>query len=209
MDREFAELAASARREQARLVEALMEDGLDALRRLADACAEALRSGGKLLLFGNGGSAAQAQHLAAEFVNRYLRERPALAAIALTTDGAILSSVANDDAFVHIFSRQIEALGREGDLALGISTSGNSANVVEALRAAGRIRLRSAALLGGDGGAASSEAELALIVPGSSTARIQEVQLFAGHLLCEWVEHQLGRESGPDAGDGATGEASR
>ena len=198
MDPEFAARVSRARQDQARVVDAFVGAQLEALWQLAECCAEALRAGGKLLLFGNGGSAAHAQHLAAEFVNRYETERTALAAIALTTDVSVLTSVANDDAFSTVFARQIEALGREGDVAIGISTSGRSANVVEALRTARRLGLRTAALLGRDGGAAKDEADLALVFAGSSTARIQEVQLLAGHLICEWVEHRM---SGPAADD--------
>jgi len=161
------------------------------LQRLAEWSAAALRAGGTLRLFGNGGSAAQAQHLAAELVNRLDRDRPPLAATALTADGAVLTSVANDSDFERIFARQLEALGRPADLAIALSTTGGSANVLEALRAARRLRMRSAALLGGGGGEAAGLADLALVVPGKETARIQEVQLFLGHLLCHEIERLL------------------
>jgi len=163
-----------------------------ALAALAEACAATLERGGKLLLFGHGGSAAQAQHLAAELVNRFERERQALAAIALTPDGAVLTSVANDDAWARVFARQIEALGRPGDLALAFSTSGRSANVVQGLRAAAARGLETAALVGGDGGEARAVAALSVRVPEGATARVQEVQLFALHLLCGWIEQRLG-----------------
>jgi D-sedoheptulose 7-phosphate isomerase len=149
-----------------------------------------LLAGGKLLLFGNGGSAAHAQHLAAEFTNRLRRRRRALAALALTTDGAVLTSIANDDSFTEVFARQLEALGTAGDLAVAISTSGDSANVVAGLRRARALGLKSVALLGGSGGAAAAAADLALIVPGADVPRIQEVQLLAAHVLCDRVEAQ-------------------
>jgi D-sedoheptulose 7-phosphate isomerase len=192
MDTPFQAEIRRARAEHGRLVGAFLDAHATDLARLAEWSAATLRDGGKLLLFGNGGSAAQAQHLAAELVNRLELPRRALAALALTVDGAVLSSVANDADFRQVFARQIEALGRAGDLALALSTSGASPNVVEGLRAAGRLGLRSAALLGRDGGEAAGEADLALVVPGEETARIQEVQLFAGHLLCHRIERLLG-----------------
>jgi len=188
---DFAQVAAEARREHHRLVDAFLDRHQRDLERLGGWCCEALRAGGKLLFFGNGGSAADAQHLAAEFVNRFDRERPALAALALATDGSILTSIGNDSEFTQLFSRQVEAHGRAGDIAIAISTSGNSPNVLAGLRTARRIGLRTAALLGRDGGAARSEVDLALVVPGNETARIQEVHIFGGHLLCRLVEDLL------------------
>jgi len=184
----FDAVLARAREEHSRLVEAfLLRHGRD-LEQLAGWIDESLAAGGKVLFFGNGGSAADAQHLAAEFVNRYDRDRPALAAIALATDGSILTSVGNDSDFGAIFARQVEALGRAGDVAIGITTSGSSPNVLEGLRAARRAGARCVGLLGRDGGAAARECDLALIVPGTTTARIQEVHILAGHVVCEWVE---------------------
>jgi len=182
-----------ARDEHHRLVDLFLDRHGHDLVRLADRCAESLAAGGKILLFGNGGSAADAQHLAAEFVNRFDRDRPGLAAIALTTDGSILTSVPNDDEFAAVFARQIEALGRAGDVAVGITTSGHSANVVRALQEAARSGLRTAVLSGRDGGPAAAEAHIALVVPGDETARIQEVHILAGHLLCRLVEDRLDR----------------
>lgn len=196
MDAGFQAEIRRARAEHGRHLDAFLEAHADDLSRLAGWCARTLSGGGKLLLFGNGGSAAQAQHLAAEFVNRLDRERPALAAVALTADGAVLTSVANDTEFRLLFSRQVEALGGAGDLAIALSTSGVSPNVVEGLRAARRAGMRSAAFLGRDGGEAAAEADLALVVPGEETTRIQEVQLFAGHLLCREVERLLGLTAG-------------
>ncbi|MBI3490831.1 MAG: SIS domain-containing protein [Acidobacteria bacterium] len=157
----------------------------------AAAVIDALRGGGKLLLFGNGGSAADAQHVAAEFVGRFQRERAALAAIALTTDTSILTSVGNDYSFDRVFVRQIEALGRPGDVALGISTSGASTNVVAALDAAKARGLRTIALTGRDGGAVGRAAAIHVNVPSASTARIQEVHRTLLHVICDLVERDL------------------
>lgn len=152
---------------------------------------EAVRAGKKILLFGNGGSAADAQHIAAEFVNRYQMERPGLAAIALTTDTSILTSIANDTAFEEVFSRQIEALGQEGDVAVAITTSGTSPNVIRGVETARQRGLRTMGLLGKDGGAVKELVELPIIVPSPSTSRIQEVHITIGHILCELVEQSL------------------
>ena len=154
----------------------------------AAAIVEALGRGGKLLLFGNGGSAADAQHVAAELVGRFQATRAALSAIALTTDTSVLTSVANDEAFASVFARQIEALGREGDVALGISTSGRSPNVVSALDAARTRGLRTIALTGRDGGAVGRAVEIHINVPSDSTARVQEVHRTLLHVICDLVE---------------------
>jgi D-sedoheptulose 7-phosphate isomerase len=163
----------------------------DAVVAAAQTLAEVLQNGGKILLFGNGGSAADAQHLAAEFVNRFQVERPPLAALALTTDTSILTAVANDYDFVQVFAKQVRALGRPGDLALGLSTSGNSPNVVEGLKAARELGLKTLALSGRDGGPVAAAAELALIVPSWNTPRIQEVHITIGHVLCDLVDYLL------------------
>jgi D-sedoheptulose 7-phosphate isomerase len=151
----------------------------------------ALGGGHKVLAFGNGGSAADAQHLAAELVGRFERDRPALAAIALTADASVLTSVANDEAFDRVFVRQIAALGRPGDVAIGISTSGRSANVVRALEEARRAGLRTIALTGCDGGDAGPAAEVHVNVPDRSTARVQEVHRTILHALCLLVEREM------------------
>ena len=157
----------------------------------AAAIVEALGRGGKLLLFGNGGSAADAQHVAAELVGRFTRERVALAAIALTTDTSVLTSVGNDYAFDRVFARQVEALGRPGDVALGISTSGASPNVVAALEAARALRMHTIALTGGDGGAVGRAAAIHLNVPSDVTARVQEVHRTLLHVICDIVEESV------------------
>ena len=151
-----------------------------------------LRSGGKLIILGNGGSAADAQHVAAELVNRFELDRPALPALALTTDGSILTCIGNDSDFRHIFSRQIEALGRPEDAVLAITTSGNSPNVVEAVQRAREMGIFTLALTGGDGGAIRELADMTLCVSSSKrTCRIQETMLVLEHLLCEWIEKEL------------------
>jgi D-sedoheptulose 7-phosphate isomerase len=154
----------------------------------AAAITDALRRGGKVLLFGNGGSAADAQHVAAELVGRFTKERVGLAAIALSTDTSILTSIGNDYAFDRVFARQIEALGRAGDVALGITTSGDSPNVVSALRLAQERGLRTVAFTGRDGGAARAVADIHVNIPSSSTPRVQEVHMTLLHVVCDLVE---------------------
>jgi len=151
-----------------------------------------IRRGGKLLLFGNGGSASDAQHIAAECVIRYHKDRAAIAAIALTTDTSALTAGSNDMGFEHIFSRQLEALGRRGDVAVGISTSGRSRNVLNGLREARSRQLHTSGLTGGDGGEMRTLCDVSIVVPSSITARIQEMHIFVGHLLCKALEQRLG-----------------
>lgn len=160
------------------------------LERLGNLVAAALRSHGKLLFFGNGGSAADAQHLAAEFTIRF--DRRALAAIALATDTSALTACGNDFGFDRIFSRQIEALGRPGDVAIGISTSGNSANVIGALKCARALGLTAAAFSGQNGGKLRGIADPLVAVPSQETAGIQEMHSLLGHILCAEAEHQPG-----------------
>lgn len=160
--------------------------------RLVAAAAEAVRAGGKLLFFGNGGSAADAQHIATELVVRFARDRAPIAAIALTTDSSALTAAGNDLGFEAVFARQIEALGRPGDVAVGISTSGRSPNVIAGLRAAKARGLVAAALTGGDGGALPGLADPLLVVPACETARIQEMHIAIGHALCAALEDALG-----------------
>ena len=174
--------------EHLQAVRAFFDGQGEAVGRAAEAIAASIRAGGKVLFFGNGGSAADAQHLAAELVNRMGAERPAIAAVALTTDSSILTSIANDYAYDRIFARQIEALGRRGDVAYALSTSGDSPSVLKGLNAARERGLLTVALLGRDGGAAKELADHPLVVPSESTARIQEVHALAGHLICESVE---------------------
>ncbi len=152
---------------------------------------ESIKNGNKILLFGNGGSAADAQHLAAELIGRYLKDRKSLPAIALTTDTSILTSLSNDYGFETIFAKQIEGLAKAGDIAFGISTSGNSRNVLEALEKAKELGCKAIGLLGCDGGRIAEVVDLALIVPSKSTPRIQESHITIGHILCGLVEQEL------------------
>ena len=157
----------------------------------AAAIVASLRSGGKLLVFGNGGSAADAQHLAAELVGRFQREREGLAAVALTTDTSVLTSVGNDYGFDRLFARQVEALGRRGDVALGITTSGASPNVMAGMDAARARGVITVALTGRDGGAIGRAAEIHVNVPSESTPRVQEVHRTLLHVLCDLVERSF------------------
>jgi D-sedoheptulose 7-phosphate isomerase len=177
--------------ETERIKKRFLDENLSRLVTIVKLTADALENGNKILLFGNGGSAAEAQHLAAEFVNRFIMERPPLPAIALCTDSSIVTSIGNDYSFAEIFSKQITALGREGDVAVGISTSGNSANVIRAIEAANEMGMETIALTGNDGGDLAKMANYSLIVPSSSTPCIQEVHMAVGHILCEMVEAQI------------------
>tara|TARA_R110001583_G_scaffold29120_7_gene102584 strand:- start:1226 stop:1801 length:576 start_codon:yes stop_codon:yes gene_type:complete len=158
---------------------------------LAEAIIDCLRNGGKVLWMGNGGSAADAQHLAAELMVRYKAERGPLASIALTTDSSLITAHSNDYSFDTLFSRQVEGLARPGDLVIGISTSGNSANIIKAIEQAGKMGIKSAALLGRDGGMLKQMADVAVIVADDETARIQEAHIFIGHWLCEVIDQEL------------------
>jgi D-sedoheptulose 7-phosphate isomerase len=151
-----------------------------------------IRGGGKILFFGNGGSAADAQHLATELSVRYKKDRKPIAALALTTDTSTLTGAGNDLGFQYVFSRQIEALGRPGDVALGITTSGRSANVIEALTVARNMGLVAAAFTGGDAGLLRGLADPLIVVPSTTTARIQEMHILIGQMLCGALEIELG-----------------
>jgi D-sedoheptulose 7-phosphate isomerase len=159
-----------------------------AIHTVAEMAGDCLRRGGKILLMGNGGSAADSQHIAAELVGRFQRERKGLAAIALTTDTSLLTSVGNDYGYEHIFARQVEALGRPGDLLIGISTSGNSPNVVRAIEVAKGLGITTVALTGAGGGRLAALCDLTLAVPSSVTARVQEAHILIGHVLCELID---------------------
>lgn len=164
---------------------------LDHVLAQADDMSERLRRGCRILVAGNGGSAADAQHLAAELSGRYLKERKALAGIALTTDTSALTAIGNDYGFDFVFSRQVEALGRPGDLFIGISTSGNSPNIIKAVESAKELGLRTLGLLGRDGGKLKALVDDALIVPSTVTARIQEVHQMVYHFWCEALDAQF------------------
>jgi len=160
--------------------------------RLVTLGAATIVSGGKLIFFGNGGSAADAQHLAAELAVRYQADRRALAAVALGSDGVLLTAAGNDIGFDHIFARQIEAIGRPGDLAIALSASGRSRNIIAGLRAARAVGLSTVALSGGDGGELAALADPVLVVPATETCRIQEMHITLGHMLCAALERELG-----------------
>lgn len=167
-----------------------IEDNIDHIIQAAEMLAACLTRGNKLLIFGNGGSAADAQHLAAEFVNRFQIERPPLAAVALTTDSSILTSIGNDYNFDDIFAKQVEALGRQGDIAWGISTSGNSANVIQAIKAAQKLGMETIGMTGRAGELAGC-VDLVFAAASDTTARIQESHITVGHILCELVDRKL------------------
>ena len=169
-----------------------LQDNTDTLAEVAQVLIRAFRNGKKLLLFGNGGSAADAQHIAAEFVNRYLIERPPLPAIALTTDSSALTAITNDYGPEEAFAKQIQALGKEGDVALAISTSGNSANVLRALETCRARSIQTIGLTGGNGGKMATLVDYHLCVSATTvTPRIQETHILVGHVICELVDHQL------------------
>jgi len=164
------------------------------LERVASRITASLRGGGTVFWFGNGGSASQSQHFATELVGRYLIDRPGLSSIALTTDGALLTAVANDGAFDDVFARQLDALCRPGDVAIGLSTSGTSANVVRGIEVARSRGAFAVGITGGDGGKLAYVADVALVVPTTSTPRMQEAHLFLGHELCHLVEAAMADE---------------
>ena len=170
-----------------------------AVMQAAATVADTLRTGGKLMLCGNGGSAADSQHIAAEFTGRFIKDRKPLAAIALSTDSSALTCISNDYSFADVFARQLVALARAGDCLIGISTSGNSANVIRAVEAARELGVRSIGLLGRDGGKLAALCDEAIIVPSDVTARIQEAHILIGHTICGVAEQQLGLVPGEGA----------
>ncbi|MBI2230054.1 MAG: D-sedoheptulose 7-phosphate isomerase [Deltaproteobacteria bacterium] len=186
------EIIEQAFAESARVKHAFLRDYLEALTKAIDAIVAAFKSGNKLLLFGNGGSAADAQHIAAEFVNRFRIERPPLPAIALTTDSSALTSIANDYDYSQVFAKQVTALGKAGDVALAISTSGDAANVLAAIQACKKLKIITIGLTGGSGGKMAGQVDHCLCVAeGRNAARIQETHILIGHVICELVDAQL------------------
>jgi D-sedoheptulose 7-phosphate isomerase len=179
--------------ENAEIARAILgsEDRLAVIERAADAVVECYRKGGKLFFMGNGGSAADAQHLATELVSRFYLERRALSAEALTVNSSILTGIGNDYDFEKVFSRQLEASARPGDVAFGISTSGNSRNIVAAMEAARGIGAVTVGFTGENGGLLAERSDICLRVPSSDTPRIQEAHILAGHIICEIVEKRL------------------
>ncbi len=191
------DLFSAALNDHLALVQAL-EQLRDPIETFAAQVSAALECGGRVFWLGNGGSAADSQHLAAELVGRFERERPGLAAIALTSDTAVLTSVANDYGFEFVFARQVEALCRRGDVLIGMSTSGNSANVLRAMECAERLGVYRIGLTGQAGGRLRYCCELWLGVPSDSTARIQEAHMLIGHILCDLVEQRAARRTAAD-----------
>ena len=186
------ELITRAFDESVRVKQAFLRDNLEVLTRAIDAVVAAFKSGNKLLLFGNGGSAADAQYIAAEFTNRFLIEREPLPALALTTDTSALTAIANDYDYTQVFSKQLKALGKAGDIALGISTSGNSANVLVAFEVCKQLGIKTIGLTGGSGGKMVGNVDYLLRVSeGKATARIQETHILVGHVICEIVDQKL------------------
>ncbi len=168
-----------------------LESQADLLRRMAEQWIECLRGGGKILFFGNGGSAADAQHMACELAGRFYKDRPGLAALSLTVNSSTLTAVGNDFGYEQVFARQLEGLARPGDLAVGISTSGKSESVLAALRKARAMGLKTTGMTGRSGGAMPALADLCLRVDSEETPRIQEGHILAGHILCEMVEREV------------------
>jgi len=178
--------------ESIRVKQAFLRDNLDVLVRAIDALAAALQRGNKLLIFGNGGSAADAQHIAAEFTNRFLIERPPLAALALTTDTSALTAIANDYDYSQVFAKQVRALGKAGDIGLAISTSGNSKNILAALDACRELKITTIGLTGGNGGKMAANVDFLLQASeGKTSPRIQETHILVGHVICEMVDQKL------------------
>ena len=178
--------------ESARARDVFLEENADALARAVELVGDALAAERKVLLFGNGGSAADAQHIAAEFVGRFARERRALPALALTTDTSALTAIANDYGYEHVFARQVHALGVAGDVALAISTSGRSPNVLRAVETCRERGVRTIGLTGGDGGPLATMVDVSLRVSASThSARIQETHILVGHVICELVDRRL------------------
>ena len=193
------DIVLNAFEESNRVKERFVKENINALLSAARRVSTCFAGGHKLLIFGNGGSAADAQHIAAEFVNRFSVERKPLPALALSTDTSILTSISNDYSFDEVFSKQIKALGRKDDVALGISTSGNSKNVILAVETARDMGLYTVGLTGCGGGELARCCDLALIVDSRATPRIQETHITAGHVLCELVDRTLFPESFVDA----------
>ena len=175
----------------AALKQQLADEQVEEIAQAAQLLIQCLRAGNRILLCGNGGSAADAQHLATELVSRFLLERAALPAIALTTNSSSLTAIANDYTFADVFARQVEAFGRTGDVLIGISTSSNSENVLRALQTAGAKGLQTLALTGAGGGKLAAIADQLIAIPSDDVPRIQEAHIAIGHILCDWVEKSL------------------
>ena len=190
MDRAHHTITAQLR-EAAQLYSTLPEEQVALIAKAAALCSRALQTGRKIMWFGNGGSATQSQHMAGEFVGRFRAERRSLPSISLTENMASVTAIGNDYAFEQIFSRQLEGLAQAGDVAVGLSTSGQSANVLHGLRTAKRLQVATIGLTGGSGGAMAAACDVCICVPSSITARVQELHLTIGHILCGLIEDNL------------------
>jgi len=180
--------------ESIQIKEELLRSYISQIKEMSELMIEALRKNGKVMLFGNGGSAADSQHIAAELVGRFKKDRTPMAAIALTTNTSVLTSLANDYGYEVVFAKQVEALGQKNDIAIGISTSGKAKNVALGIKQAKKMGIRTVALTGGDGGEIAKLADTSLVVPSAVTARVQETHITIGHIICELVEQALCQE---------------
>lgn len=177
--------------ESIQVKEELLRSSIVQILDIAQLAIDSLKKNGKVILFGNGGSAADSQHIAAELVGRFKKDRGAIAAVALTTNTSILTSLANDYGYEIVFAKQIEALGQKNDIAIGISTSGKAKNVAAGIKQAKKMGIKTVALTGGDGGELAKLADVSLLVPSTVTARIQEAHITIGHIVCELIEQAL------------------
>ena len=180
--------------ESIQVKEEILRSQVGSILQIAELMIDCLKKDGKVIVFGNGGSASDSQHIAAELVGRFKKDRSALAGIALTTNTAVITSLANDYGYDVVFSRQIEALGKKNDVALGISTSGKARNVALGFKQAKKMGIKTVALSGGDGGEIVKLADVSLLVPSKVTARIQEAHITIAHIICEMIEQELCRE---------------
>lgn len=180
--------------ESIQVKEEILRNQVDSILQIAVLMIDCLKKDGKVIVFGNGGSASDSQHIAAELVGRFKKDRSALAGIALTTNTSIITSLANDYGYDVVFSRQVEALGKENDVVLGISTSGKAKNVALGIKQAKKMGIRTVALSGGDGGEIVKLADVSLVVPSKVTARIQEAHITIAHIICEMIEQELCQE---------------
>jgi D-sedoheptulose 7-phosphate isomerase len=180
--------------ESIQVKEEILRNQIESIAQIAELMIDCLKKDGKVIVFGNGGSASDSQHIAAELVGRFKKDRSALAGVALTTNTSILTSIANDYGFDVVFSRQVEALGGKNDVVLGISTSGKAKNVALGIKQAKKMGIKTVALSGGDGGDIVKLADVSLVVPSKITARIQEAHITIAHIICEMIEQELCQE---------------
>jgi D-sedoheptulose 7-phosphate isomerase len=180
--------------ESIQVKEEILRNQIESINQIAELMIDCLKKDGKVIVFGNGGSASDSQHIAAELVGRFKKDRSALAGIALTTNTSILTSIANDYGYEFVFSRQVEALGKKNDVVLGISTSGKAKNVALGIKQAKKMGIKTVIFSGGDGGDIVKLADVSLVVPSKITARIQEAHITIAHIICEMIEQQLCQE---------------